>query len=283
MEANNLNILVEAKKEYLGQLCSIMCPMMIEKFEDMYTETRRNCKNRKVLLHYQKALKDVTDWNDHTVKQIGDNLTNRCSWFSDLLAAVFVSFIKILSSVRLNTNKAKISVKLPSNHVFIHGCFIAAAKDLYKDPYVYHEELSEYDRDVKLYKRFTECIESTVKDMLPVQDILKTYISNQDSAVSMDTEDLQDTEDPELLDALEPQEPEIPEESEEPEVPEVPEEPEEPEVPEVPEEPEMPEGAEPDPEEITKLIGIRPKGQSIQVEEEDDVLFSDAPEQDKKS
>jgi len=29
---DNLNILVEAKKEYLGQLCLIMCPAMIEVF-----------------------------------------------------------------------------------------------------------------------------------------------------------------------------------------------------------------------------------------------------------
>ncbi len=35
---DNLNILVEAKREYLGQLCILMCPVMIEVFEEMYEE-----------------------------------------------------------------------------------------------------------------------------------------------------------------------------------------------------------------------------------------------------
>ena len=32
---DNLNVLVEAKKEYLGQLCLIMTPAMIEVFQEM--------------------------------------------------------------------------------------------------------------------------------------------------------------------------------------------------------------------------------------------------------
>jgi len=34
-----LNILVEAKREYVGQLCLLMCPVMIETFEDLYEES----------------------------------------------------------------------------------------------------------------------------------------------------------------------------------------------------------------------------------------------------
>ena len=247
MDANNLNILVEAKREYMEQLCAIMCPMMIEKFEKIYEDTRKACKNRKVLLNFQKTLKDVADWNDHTVKQVVTSLCDRCSWFNDLLAAVFVSFVKILSSIRLNSNKTKISVKLPANSVFIHGCMIAAAKDLYKDPYIYYDAPSEYERDAKLYERFSMCIETTVKEMLPVQEILKTYIASQDDGVSMDTEDPQDFEDPEIT-----EEPEEPEESEEPEETEETEE----------------------PEDASKVIDIGKKHPVM----DDDVLFSDAPE-----
>ena len=36
---DNLNVLVEAKKEYLGQMCIIMCPPMIEVFQEMYAES----------------------------------------------------------------------------------------------------------------------------------------------------------------------------------------------------------------------------------------------------
>ena len=56
---DNLNVLVEAKKEYLGQLCLIMCPAMIEVFHDMYNEAVALSKGRKVLVMYQKLLKEV--------------------------------------------------------------------------------------------------------------------------------------------------------------------------------------------------------------------------------
>jgi hypothetical protein len=35
---NSLNILVEAKKEYLHQMVSVMSPMIIETFQDLYND-----------------------------------------------------------------------------------------------------------------------------------------------------------------------------------------------------------------------------------------------------
>ena len=56
---DNLNVLVEAKKEYLGQLCLIMCPPMIQVFDDMYKEAVKMSKGRKVLIMFQNLLKEV--------------------------------------------------------------------------------------------------------------------------------------------------------------------------------------------------------------------------------
>ena len=116
---DNLNILVEAKREYLGQLCLLMCPVMIETFEEMYDEAYKLSKGRKVLIMYQKLLKEVPNWSDSMSKQHTDNIANRCAWFNDLIAAVFVSCVKILSAVRLSKDNKKISLKLPTNEVFI--------------------------------------------------------------------------------------------------------------------------------------------------------------------
>jgi hypothetical protein len=193
---DGLTVLVEAKKEYLAQLCSVMCPHMIEAFENMYMEADTISKGKKVLAQYQKLLKEVPNWNNHMIHQHVEKMSNTCGWFSDLLAAVFVSYVKILSSVRINSENKKISLKLPANDVFVHGCLTNAAKELYKDPYVYHEEMSEYDRDANLTRRFVLVIEKTVKDMIPIQEILKTYIAHkQDIEFENTTED---TEDPEV-------------------------------------------------------------------------------------
>jgi hypothetical protein len=197
-------VLVEAKKEYLSQLCSLMCPVMILAFQDMYMEAQKLSKGKRVLIQYQKLLKEVPNWNDHIVKQNSDNVCNSCSWFSDLLAAVFVSFVKILSSVRLQTVTKKISIKLPTNDMFVHTCYVNAAKDLYKDPYIYDEEMNEHVRDSKLTSRFTACIEGTIKELLPIQQILETYMKqhHDNENIDLNTEEpVEDSDDPDIDDA----------------------------------------------------------------------------------
>ena len=293
----NLNVLVEAKKEYLNQLSNIMCPVMIETFQDMYAEAHKLSKGKKVLLQYQKVLKEVVNWNNHMVRQHTTRISDSCSWFNDLLAAVFVSFVKILSSVRLNNCETKkISIKLPTNDMFIHGCYIAAAKDIYKDPYIFHEESTEHERDEKLFARFGACIEATVKEMVPVQQILQAYISQTNNKTDLDvmSEAPEDTEDPDILDQefeeLNPEPETVPDLEPAPEsdlVPD-PEPGNEDEIPDV-QEMELPPGASADPEVLdTKNIDIEPKKSpfdAIKPDEnvDDDVLFGDAPDEKRNS
>lgn len=198
---SDLAVLVEAKKEYLGQLSNTMCEPMIDVFQEIYETAVRESKNRKPLVMFQKYLKEVPNWSNAMSKNHADNITDRCSYFSDLLAAVFVACTKILSSVRLKSDNQKISLKVPTNEVFIQTVYNNCAKDLYKDPYVYHEEQSEWVRDEKLKRRFTTCIEETVQQLTPVQQILSTYMANtaSDKNIDLDGDDaIEDSMDPDI-------------------------------------------------------------------------------------
>jgi hypothetical protein len=281
---DNLNILVEAKKEYLGQMCLIMCPPMIEVFQDMYNESVSLSKGRKVLIMFQKLLKEVPNWSNAMSKNHSDNITNRCAWFNDLLAAVFVACTKILSSVRLKADNKKISLKLPTEEVFIQTCYNNIAKDIYKDPYVFSEEQSEYLRDEKLTMRFTLAIESTVKELIPVQQILQTYMSQETRDISLDGE-IQDGVDPDVIEEDPMMEPELePEPMMEPEPEPMMEHDPEPtglenEFKTVPgvQAPQAEADAEPEPS-FEPQSEPQPQPQH-QPEGDDDVLFGDAPEQ----
>jgi hypothetical protein len=282
--SDSLGIMVEAKKEYMGQLCLIMCPPMIEVFQDMYNEAVKLSKGRKVLMMYQQLLKEVPNWSNAMSKNHSDNITNRCAWFSDLLAAVFVACTKILSSVRLKADNKKISLKLPTEEVFIQTCYNNIAKDLYKDPYIFSEEQSEYLRDEKLTARFTIAIESTVKELIPVQQILQTYMTQETRDISLDGE-IQDGVDPDVFDGGAEPEP-FPEPEPEPE----------PEMEPQPE-PDHMSGPEPEPtgleNEFKTVPGVQapemepepqPQAQAEpQAQPDDDVLFGDAPEQRTKN
>ena len=270
--SDTLNIMVEAKREYIGQLCSVMCPPMIEVFAEMYEEASKLSKGRKVLIMYQKLLKEVPNWSNAMSKKHADNVTSRCAWFNDLLAAVFVACTKILSSVRLNADNKKIALKLPSNEVFIQTCYNNAAKELYKDPYVYHEEQSEHIRDSQLRLRFCASIEETVKELIPVQQILQTYMSQADRNIDLGGDAMHtDTEDPDIYDEM----------TEEPE-PETFEEPETFREPEPVMEPEP--VTEPQPQPM--VSGLDNEFRTIQNVpappgdiEDDDVLFGDAADE----
>lgn len=208
MDTGNLNILVEARKEYLDQLYLVMCPNIIETFEDLYKESYKVSKGKKILIQFQTFLKEVVNWNDLMIKKHTDNMCNTCSWFNDLLAAVFVSSVKILSAVRLNSVNSKISIKLPTNQVFIHGCFINISKDLYKSPYIFHDDHTEQERDLELIQRFSKAIEATVKEMLPIQEILKSCISQEtkQEEININNEMLEDNDDPDINDDEEEEE-----------------------------------------------------------------------------
>jgi hypothetical protein len=253
-----LNVLVEAKKEYLNQLCVLMYPHMIEVFDDMYKEADKLSKGRRILLQYQKLLKEVPNWNDTIIKNHTNVHVNSCSWFKDLLAAVFVSFVKILSSIRLKMETKKMTIKLPSNELFVHSCYINVAKDLYKDPFVFQDELSEYERDEKLTVRFKACIEATVKDLIPMQQILQTYMTQEATQVDVDNAEIEDTEDPDVDD--EPM-PETEAELEPEPVPDA--------------------DAEPIPEE-TKEIPVLDPAPEPEPEPESENLFDDAIDEEKK-
>ena len=266
---DNLNILVEAKREYLGQLCILMCPVMIEVYEEMYKEAYNLSKGRKVLIMFQKLLKEVPNWSDAQSKSHSDNIANRCAWFNDLIAAVFVSCVKILSAVRLSKDNKKISLKLPTNEVFIQMCYNKAAENLYNDPYIYHDSQNENARNDKLFERFSACIESAVKELIPVQQILQTYMSQQQEGQDLDLGEAEvgDFEDPEVNEGNQ-------EEIESDGFDQGME-------PEPMSEPEPTMEPEPRPSFVDNEFKTINTGRPIPKEEED-VLFSDAPETQRK-
>lgn len=198
----NLNILVEAKREYLEQLSILMCPVMIDVFDAMYEESYKLSKGRKVLLMFQQVLRDVPEWSETMAKSHTDNITNRCDFFKKLVAAVFVCSVKILSAVRLSMENVKLKVDLPTNEVFIHSCYKSAAKDLYKNPYIFTENQSEHSRNDQLYDRFALCIENTVKGLIPVHEILRTYMTDHTDDIvnpqemDMTRDDVEEYEEP---------------------------------------------------------------------------------------
>jgi hypothetical protein len=260
-----MEVLVTARQEYQKQLCNVMTPHMVVAFQELYEEAERLSKNKNTLKQFQALLKDVKHWNSNIVKQHVDSVSNACSWYNDLLAAVFVSAVKILSSVRLSTERKKLNIKIPSNETFVQGCYENAARELYRDPYIYGETMNEYDRDDILVKRMSACINLTVDNMIPVQEILRANMGNRNPG-DVDIE----TGPPESDD----EDPDVESEGEQEDVPVTVPEPMQP-----PEPVAMSDGvADNIPEEVKDINFDKVQPPAGGIEEDDDVLFPGAPE-----
>jgi hypothetical protein len=91
-----------------------------------------------------------------------------------------------MSAVRISAESKKLNIKLPTNDVFVHSCYIAAAKNIYEDPYVIVDDIKDSEKRVQLHTRFSKCIREVIEDFIPVQQILDTYIPGFTGEFDMD-------------------------------------------------------------------------------------------------
>ena len=210
MEDGNLNIMAVAQKEYLSQLNDILVPFLIATFDEIYNKALEESKGDKTLRKFQEFLRDIKSWNQGMIKRHAEEICKSCAYFNELLAAVFVSYVKILSAVRLKAEKQKISIKLPKNEDFIFRIYEENAKYLYKDPHWISQKPSDDEKIDKIREINAVALDTVIKSMVPVQKILEAYIGNQGAAALQDNDsmevesqigELSDTEDPDVIDA----------------------------------------------------------------------------------
>jgi hypothetical protein len=109
---------------------------------------------------------------------------SKCDWLDDLLTAVFISHTKILTSIGNNPD-ANIDLTIPKTTKFIHHCYINSAREVWKNPYLYNESVSgsDYQKNMREVEGMIQtCIETTIRDLLPVKEILKQHLSPYDPA-----------------------------------------------------------------------------------------------------
>lgn len=200
---------MDAKNQYLAMLGSVMAPIMSQTFIQMYKEAIERGKGHRdnIQKNFKLLLDDVSNWNNSIIQTHAKEYAAACPYFSDLLAAVFVCYIKILSSVRITKDNKKIQIKLPPNADFIHACLNNAAKDFIQNMEIFREP-NQSTRDRLIRDVCIRTVEKTMNELIPVQTILRTYMTPDTNEFSLG-EQLDDTE-------AEPEPEEDPAEEEEP-------------------------------------------------------------------
>ena len=189
MEDLNIPIFAQAKIEYTKQLVDILYPQMFDGIKSIYDEAKMIYANRTgtpVLLIFRELLEKVPIWNSEIIDAECSRIVHNssCDWFDDLITAVFISHTKILTSIGPNQSFTKINVTIPKSTTFIHKSYINVAREIWKNPYLFNEQVPghEYQRNSKEVENIIKvCIETTVRNLLPVKEILREHLDNEKS------------------------------------------------------------------------------------------------------
>ena len=163
-------LLIDAKREYVGQLTDVLAPYVINYIARMYVTAQQ--QGKAPTLTFQRFLKEIPVWNSATIRERTVEIQSKYTFLSDLIAACFVAYVKILSSVKLHNQKPNIRLKLPTNDSFVHKVYVNVAREFYTAP-----SLISSDRATKI-SIVKQAVEASVRDMLPIEDILKAYLGN---------------------------------------------------------------------------------------------------------
>jgi hypothetical protein len=185
--------LLEVKRDYTKQLCNLLVPVMYEGILSLYTSAK-NARKDVPMKMFQLVLSKVPEWNQHTITTEYNRIITKtnCEWINELITAVFISHAKILSSIKTKKKTKTLNLKIPNGDYFIHKAYIECARQFWKNPYLLYDEVNsiEYQRNLRDSEGIIEqCIEETIRKLLPIRNILQQYIAVDEDSSSSSSSD----------------------------------------------------------------------------------------------
>jgi len=204
MDDFSVSSLTESKNEWSARLLNILTPTVTQGLKSIFDEAVKLCKenneNDKYLMTFQNFLTRVPKWNQTIIDTEKDRIieTSGCTYLEDLITCVHVIQLKALTCVRVGSKQKKIDINIPSVSDFIHKIYIQVARKIYTNIYLFEKniqplQVQKNNREIELIIK--ECILNTVRDTVPVEDILRSYMDEteeQDVLVSEVEEPLPD-------------------------------------------------------------------------------------------
>jgi hypothetical protein len=131
---------------------------------------------------FQNFLSRVPKWNPNIISQECSRIKEKsnCTYISDLITCVHIIQLKMLSCMRVGTKQKKVDVNIPSLEDFVHHIYINVARKIYTNVYLFEMGISSLksqknSRELEIIIK--ECILQTIRDTIPVEELLKLYMN----------------------------------------------------------------------------------------------------------
>jgi len=178
----SMELLNESERRFTNKLCDAMIPPMVETFWEIWLEAKKQSQGKGTPQVFDELLREIKTWNSSISLKNSEAIIKNDSLFPKLLAAVFVTHVKILSAIRTDKKSKKICIKLPATEVFVQRCYEACAEDIYKRPdVIINPSINEDTRMEQLHDRFCVKIRKVIDSLIPTADILDAYLPMGDN------------------------------------------------------------------------------------------------------
>jgi hypothetical protein len=181
----------EARSEYTKQLAIFIVPSIVAWFQTLWT---RNASDRqRCLSAFQSECEEIARWNQDRINDEVRALLERsgCDYMEELMTAVFVAHTKVLTAVRLSTKQKKLSITVPKLDHFIHRVFKESARCFWKTPFLFMSDGGVVERQkniLQIEALASESITTAIRGLLPVKQILKDYLGDDEEEVTDEPE-----------------------------------------------------------------------------------------------
>jgi Family of unknown function (DUF5764) len=189
-----LSVYSDARAEYTKQLCFFLVPAYFQFFIDLLEKSKRESEPKKALWQFQTYLNEVHDWNMEKVHQEIQKINSNCGcdYLEDLLTAVFVAHTKVLTAIRLSSNKKKIEISVPKVDHFLFKVLCETSKLLWSSTYLFRDGISSVEKQQNyrtIEQIINEGILQAVRSLIPVKSILKDFVNNEGEEESDEEKD----------------------------------------------------------------------------------------------
>jgi hypothetical protein len=185
MDDFNVSSLHESKNEWGSRLLTILTPLIIEGFKSIFDESYLLCKNNKetdkYLMTFQNLITRIPKWNPSVIEQEKKRIIDKshCDYLEELVTCVHIIQLKLLTAMRVGQKQKKIDINIPKLDDFIHKCYVNIARKIYKNVYLFEInihplQIQKYNRELEII--IQECILNTIRESIPIENILKAYM-----------------------------------------------------------------------------------------------------------
>lgn len=164
---------------------NMLMAYLAEPIRDMYDSMYSSLISKKgTLKDFQRNLQAVPTWNASVLEECCNILRSKCDGLEDIVSALFLERIKVLSILRVCDDDTRIPVKIPSVTRFCHKVFERCAEEFYKDPVIFQKGREDVKRQIIL-----KSIENVVQRMLPIKQILSVFMKQGGESKHQDVDE----------------------------------------------------------------------------------------------